>query len=124
MDITKEQFIELFNKTCKGAAENASPDNLKLSGTLLSACSFEVALDKTTISLLLSKDLINKKKNLYDLTGKIIFKEFIEYKIFDISIEEFEAMTDVFMSEQIRATLNNKNKIVADLEDVLSRCYL
>ena len=119
MDITKEQFIELFNKACGKALENGLPDSFKKTGVITNACSFEVVLDGQPISLLVSKDLIDDGRNIYDLTGKIIFQGFVVYKKFDISIEEFEAMEDMYTDNQIQTTLNDRNRIIDNFEKTL-----
>ncbi len=121
MEITKEKFIETFKKECKKSEENLRIESFKNYSGLEPNPFFELFSENHISFLIIRMTTKDGDKEIRSFVGKILFKELVDYKSFDLTEEESLSMYNVFDESENIVRNFIKKRIIAEGEVDLAK---
>lgn len=120
MEITKEKFIETFKKECKKSEETLKILSFKNYSGLEPNPFFELFSENHISFLVIRMTNNDGDKEIRSFVGKILFKELVEYKSFDLTEEESLSMYNAFDESENIVRNSIKKRIIAEGEIALA----
>lgn len=120
MEITKEKFIETFKNECKKSEETLRMESFKNYSGVEPNPFFELCLENNISFLIIRFTNKDGDKEVRSFVGKILFKELVDYKSFDLTEEESLSLYNTFDESENVVRNSIKKRIISEGEVFLT----